>query len=189
MHSIFTKRLLVAALAAVLCFSLTGCGKEAAQADEGVQDDEKTFCAAGGEIIWPEGLLVPGEKNTMVKDLVDGTLAGAFSLTNYRSTGYYYTSGDSLTITVKAELDTVTKYTDACFSLWERGDNYSEYLGVIYFKCDGTAQSYTWSGLKPNTEYKVNFTYTTIPTYLMSGTFNVDGFSSEAAEDTTVVAE
>lgn len=185
------KRIAALLLAALLTLTLfAACGETAPEDDE-VADENKTFAQAGGSVSLPDAMSIPGDNNSLVKefDETTGTLCGAFSLTNYRALGYYYPAADSITFTVNTKLDTVTKYDEGFVSLWVKGDGATEFVSAVYFHCDETNQTYTFSGLDKNKQYQIKITYTQIPSYKMSGVFSVTGLATESDEDITVVAE
>ena len=73
---------------------------------------------------------------------------------------------------------------DAKFALWKLADGRAEYLETVYFTCDGTVQSYTFTGLAAGARYRVVFSYTESGARRMSGAFNVEGVTAEIEEET-----
>lgn len=187
MRSAFWKKLTALVLAGVLSLSMAGCGgsadsvsgSAAAQADDG-----RVYAAAGGTITLPEGLATP-EAGSMNTQFADGQLAGAFTLTNYNTTGYFSTSG-TLTLTIQGTLETggvETQYTDAFVSLWKQGDGDTTYQGSVYFTADGTPYTYTWSGLEAGAQYRITVAYNDVTWYDLTGTFVLTGVTAEGETD------
>ena len=77
-----------------------------------------------------------------------------------------------------------TSRKDAKFALWKLADGRAEYLETVYFTCDGTVQSYTFTGLAAGARYRVVFSYTESGARRMSGAFNVEGVTAEIEEET-----
>lgn len=82
-------------------------------------------------------------------------------------------------------MDAQTSRKDAKFALWKLADGRAEYLETVYFTCDGTVQSYTFTGAGPQgARYRVVFSYTESGARRMSGAFNVEGVTAEIEEET-----
>ena len=81
-------------------------------------------------------------------------------------------------------MDAQTSRKDAKFALWKLADGRAEYLETVYFTCDGTVQSYTFTGLAAGARYRVVFSYTESGARRMSGAFNVEGVTAEIEEET-----
>src|SRR5699024_1695379 len=119
------------------------------------------------------------------------TLYGAFTLTNYNTTGYFTQNG-SVTVTVQASLWTDgvdTQWTDAYFDLWKQGDGETQYVSTVHFVADDTAQSYTFSGLEAGASYRLSFGYSDVPRYKLSGKFSVTGITGEGTAEEPVANE
>ena len=112
-----------------------------------------------------------------------GVLSGAFTTVNSCRTRDLCTAGE-ITVRVRAELDAQTSRKDAKFALWKLADGRAEYLETVYFTCDGTVQSYTFTGLAAGARYRVVFSYTESGARRMSGAFNVEGVTAEIEEET-----
>ena len=112
-----------------------------------------------------------------------GVLSGAFTTVNSCRTRDLCTAG-KITVRVRAELDAQTSRKDAKFALWKLADGRAEYLETVYFTCDGTVQSYTFTGLAAGARYRVVFSYTESGARRMSGAFNVEGVTAEIEEET-----
>ncbi|MCQ5090469.1 hypothetical protein, partial [Ruthenibacterium lactatiformans] len=67
--------------------------------------------------------------------------------------------------------------------LWKLADGRAESLQTVYLTCDGTVQSYTFTGLAAGARYRVVFSYTESGARRMSGAFNVEGVTAEIEED------
>ena len=172
---------LMAMSALICCLSMTACSGEAAveEEDTSIAQEDITQASAGGSITLPEGMAMPEENNAFVTQLTGDTLAGAFknASSNYKTTGYFTTNG-SITVTVSGELYTDgvdTQWTDATFSLWKQGDETTQYISTVHWVADGTTQTYTFEGLEPGVPYRVAFTYSDVPQYKLSATFNITG--------------
>ena len=119
-----------------------------------------------------------------INTLLDaGVLSGAFTTVNSCRTRDLCTAGE-ITVRVRAELDAQTSRKDAKFALWKLADGRAEYLETVYFTCDGTVQSYTFTGLAAGARYRVVFSYTESGARRMSGAFNVEGVTAEIEEET-----
>lgn len=184
------KQLLAVFLSFIVCLSFSACSfmEDTTTEDESEVAVETTDATQGGSVILPEGFMMPEESNTIVSQLTESNmLIGAFNKTNYRTTTYFSTDG-SITVNVKATLETGgidTKWTDCSFSLWEQGEGTTQYMGSVHFLPDNTSYTYTFSGLNPATQYRVGFSYTDVPKYKLSGTFNISGVTAETEEEMT----
>ena len=139
--------------------------------------------AAGGDIALPATLAAPQTDSTINTLLDAGVLSGAFTTVNSCRTRDLCTAGE-ITVRVRAELDAQTSRKDAKFALWKLADGRAEYLETVYFTCDGTVQSYTFTGLAAGARYRVVFSYTESGARRMSGAFNVEGVTAEIEEET-----
>lgn len=192
MKTIAPKRMTALLMALVLSFSLSACSasKDTAQEDS-VAVTNTVSAKAGGTVTLPDGFAAPQTSNSIATQLTGSTLAGAFTLTNYRTTGYFTTNG-SITVTVKATLETggvKTKWTDATFAIWKQGSGTTQYLKTIHFTADGTPYSYTLSGLDAGAKYRVTFAYSDVPKYKLSGTFNIAEVTSQTGEEVATAKE
>ncbi len=178
MRSKYLKKIAAIFLTAALALSLAACssGEDSSEAESGT---DQINAAQGGSIALPEGLVAPENANTMVTQFQGGQLSGAFSLINYKATGYF-THGGSVTVTVRAESSQEgTQWTDAYISLWKKGDNTTEFVETAHFQLDGSEYTYTFADLDAAAEYRVTFTYNDVPSYKMSGAFAITGVTME----------
>jgi hypothetical protein len=182
------KRMIALFLALMLCLAFTACSSEdSSLTDDSVDESDMVYATAGGSVTLPEGFALPENNNSMKTELVENTLVGAFNYTNYRTTGYFTTNGE-MTVTVQATLETGginTKWTDATFSLWKQGAGTTVYQGTVHFTADGSPYSYTFTGLEPGALYRIAFTYSDVPKYKLTGTFNITGVTGETTEELT----
>ena len=80
-------------------------------------EDDQIKAETGGSVSLPEGFTVPEEAGRIATQASGDTLYGAFTPTNYNTTGYFVQNG-SVTVTVQASLWTDgvdTQWTDAYF--------------------------------------------------------------------------
>ena len=182
--------------AMLLCVALAGCDGALHESGEGrfsqseTQDGTRAApradavrAAAGGDIALPATLAAPQTDSTINTLLDAGVLSGAFTTVNSCRTRDLCTAGE-ITVRVRAELDAQTSRKDAKFALWKLADGRAEYLETVYFTCDGTVQSYTFTGLAAGARYRVVFSYTESGARRMSGAFNVAGVTAEIEEET-----
>ena len=182
--------------AMLLCVALAGCDGALHESGEGrfsqseTQDGTRAApradavrAAAGGDIALPATLAAPQTDSTINTLLDAGVLSGAFTTVNSCRTRDLCTAGE-ITVRVRAELDAQTSRKDAKFALWKLADGRAEYLETVYFTCDGTVQSYTFTGLAAGARYRVVFSYTESGARRMSGAFNVEGVTAEIEEET-----
>lgn len=186
MRSTFAKRTAALLLALAAALSLAACGGTS-DGDSAAQSEDsgRLYAEAGGTIALPEGLTAPENSGSMNTQYADGQLAGAFTLTNYNTTGYFSTNG-TLTLTIEGTLETggvETQYTDAFVSLWRQGDGTTTYEGSVFFTADGTPHTYTWSGLEPGAQYRLAVAYNDVTWYDLSGTFVLTGVTAEGDAD------
>lgn len=181
MTSSRSRRLLALLLALALCLSFAACSGSSEEDEEGDSSDY-TYATQGGAVSLAEGVTAPEQNNTMTTVYDNGQLSGAFTLINSKSTTYFKQSG-SVTVTVQATLNTETKWTDAFISLWKQGSEATEFVGTVHFTADGSAYTYTWSGLDPAAEYRVAIAYNDVPRYKLSGVFTVTGLTAEGESD------
>ena len=87
-HSVL-KRLLALCLALALCLSLAACSSSSSGDGEDVAEDDQIKAEAGGSVSLPEGFTVPEEAGRIATQASGDTLYGAFTLTNYNTTGYF----------------------------------------------------------------------------------------------------
>ena len=183
--------------AMLLCVALAGCGGALHESGEGrfsqseTQDGTRAAPRAGAasaaQTAAPAqagGASSTVEELKQYKALLDaGVLSGAFTTVNSCRTRDLCTAGE-ITVRVRAELDAQTSRKDAKFALWKLADGRAEYLETVYFTCDGTVQSYTFTGLAAGARYRVVFSYTESGARRMSGAFNVEGVTAEIEEET-----
>ena len=179
-HSVL-NRLLALGLALALCLSLAACSSSSDTEEEEVTNTVQA--QAGGSVTLPEGFTVPEEAGRIATQASGDTLYGAFTLTNYNTTGYFTQNG-SVTVTVQASL-----WTDAYFDLWKQGDGETQYVSTVHFVADDTAQSYTFSGLEAGASYRLSFGYSDVPRYKLSGKFSVTGITGEGTAEEPVANE
>ena len=186
--------------AMLLCVALAGCGGAPHESGEGrfsqseTQDGTRAApradavrAAAGGDIALPATLAAPQTDSTINTLLDAGVLSGAFTTVNSCRTRTVISPAvqrSEITVRVRAELDAQTSRKDAKFALWKLADGRAEYLETVYFTCDGTVQSYTFTGLAAGARYRVVFSYTESGARRMSGAFNVEGVTAEIEEET-----
>ena len=188
--------------AVLLCMALSGCGERPAQAPramsaesgsglsqtESQNETAKTQhagavrAAAGGEIALPATLAAPQTDGALNTLLDAGVLSGAFTTVNSCRTRDFCTAG-GITVRVKAELDVQTDRADAKFALWKLADGRAQYLETVYFSCDGTVQSHSFTDLDAGARYRVVFSYTELGARRMSGVFTVEGVTAEIEEE------
>lgn len=183
-HSVLKRllALLALCLALALCLSLAACSSSSGGDGEDVAEDDQIKAEAGGSVSLPEGFTVPEEAGRIATQASGDTLYGAFTLTNYNTTGYFVQNG-SVTVTVQASLWTDgvdTQWTDAYFDLWKQGSGETQYVGTVHFVADDTPQSYTFSGLEAGASYRLSFGYSDVPRYKLSGKFSVSGITARA---------
>lgn len=187
------KRLLCLVCALALCLALAACGGSANSISE--QSEEITQmnnAAPGGDIAaMPDGFAAPTDANKLANAVSGSSFVGAINLASYRSTGYFFVSGDSLTLTANFALyDTngqsaATKYTDVTVALWQKSESTATYVTTVHFVADGTNQTYTFTGLQSGGEYRFGITYSDSSAYRMSGTFSASPVTSAGAEEET----
>lgn len=168
-------------VAVLLCMALAGCGQAPAQEQRAPRAG--TVSAVGGSIDLPATLAAPQTDGTINTLLDSGVLSGAFTTVNSCRTRDLCTAGE-ITVRVRAELDAQTVHKDAKFALWKLADGRAEYLETVYFTCDGTVQSYAFTGLDASARYRVVFSYTESGARRMSGAFAVEGVTAEIEEET-----
>ena len=190
MNRNFLKKLLAGSLVLALCLSFTACGgTDEAEPDTTIVERQ---AAVGGEIVMPEEVVISTDNNTITNQLVGNAFVGGVTMTNYRSSRYFYIVGDSVTVTANFRLTdkngepVETKYTDATVVLWEKGDSKATYVETAHFVADGTTQNYTFNGLKNGGEYRIGITYSEKGMYRMSGTFSISQVSATGSEEETV---
>ena len=173
--------------AMLLCVALAGCDGALHESGEGrfsqSETQDGTRAAPRGDIALPATLAAPQTDSTINTLLDAGVLSGAFTTVNSCRTRDLCTAGE-ITVRVRAELDAQTSRKDAKFALWKLADGRAEYLETVYFTCDGTVQSYTFTGLAAGARYRVVFSYTESGARRMSGAFNVEGVTAEIEEET-----
>ena len=193
MKSKLFVRIAAAALAAVLCLSMTACGSSEEPGDTAAQEETTEITAsAGGSIALPETLTVPTEVNTMEKTIADGTMYGAVNMTQYKNIGYIYTNG-SCTFTFSGNVydgygePVTTARTDVTVSLWKQLEGEAEFIKTVHYVADGTTQQYTFDGLDTASQYRFTITYTDNGAYYMSGQFSISGVSEMGSDEEPTV--
>lgn len=149
-------RLASLALAAVLTVGLfTGCGflKKLEEEDEPIN-----YAPAGGTVSFPEGFAPSGGKSTLETVMMDTTLCGAFTqVATSRSTSYFYPGSDTLTVSAKGTTDGVLE--EFRINLWKRTESGAEFVASLHFPVDGSVASGTFTGLDPNTRYRLSVAF------------------------------
>lgn len=183
----------------MLCLSLTACSSasSSSSAAEVQEEDDTIYCTAGGTVTMPADFVYPDKAGAMALQLdnTTQTLAGSLNILSYKTSDYYFTTGNSITFSITPTLtDTAgeavtTKYTDATVALWKKGEGAAEYIKTVHFAADGTTQQYTFEGLEAGAEYRFAFTYTTKAKYRINGNFNFTGISGEGSKYETAAAE
>lgn len=184
------KKLLSLVLCGVLVFSLTGCSVVKSLLDspekESVTND--VYAEKGGSITLPEGMDTSRRFNTCM----DGdTMYIDFNRVMTRNTGYFYTAGDTITITGYATTESpgLKEYKAG---LWElTNDGMAQYVNgcTLYFTTGGDCYTGTFSGLDPNVRYKITLSYDS-GTYYITGAMKVEGLSvGEEVTDEDETAE
>ncbi len=173
-----TKRLCALALAAALAASLAGCGavKNIAANLLGhgstVEEEDTTNWAAAtaDPIILPEGTDATAKWTNVVSN---GTLYGVYNGIWTRNTGYFRTSGDSLTVTACGTAEGTQRYKIA---LWKKVDGGAQYVdgSTGYITTDGTNYRFTITGLDPSAQYRLTVSYDSSRYYLY-GMFSAEG--------------
>lgn len=185
MKKSIVSRLFALVLCLAVCFALAACGasEETTEPDA----DTKTHAEQGGSVTVSETVPVSERENTITSEVIDGVLQGRLNLVQGTSTRYFTTNG-SITVSVDCGLRTlagkevVTKNTDANFALWKREDNTARYIGTVHFTSDNKVQSYTFSGLEADAQYRLSFAGSVAKNRL-DGTFNVSGIVSQSEEE------
>jgi hypothetical protein len=189
------KRWMVSALALVLALTMTGCSmkemavnlilKVVGTQDDGEDDSASlVYADAGGSITFPDGFDTTGRFNTLIQD---GSLYIAFNGIANKSTGYFVTSGDSVTVTAyattEATADSLQKFKIALWELSEDQTTTSYVTGsTVYYKTGGDCYTYTVSGLDPSRQYKVVTSYDSAK-YYVTGGMVVSGVAGDTLTD------
>lgn len=166
------KKLLALLLCGALALGLCACGADPEQ-KESVTND--VYAERGGSIELPEDMDTSRRFNTM---MVGDTMYIDFNRVMTRNTGYFYTSGDTITITSYATTES-TGLLEYKAGLWElTNDGMAQYVNgcTLYFTTGGKCYTGTFSGLDPNVRYKITLSYDS-GVYYISGAMKVEGLS------------
>lgn len=176
------KRLFaLGAVLVLMMMALVGCGTDSEETEETVK--QYISATAGGSIDWPEDMDKSVRFGTEIDDKT-GTLFAVFNNTQNRYTGYFTTSGDSITITSYATTES-TAITSYLVTLWKEGYGGREYVNgqTIEFPTGGECYTATFSGLEPGVRYKVGISYLS-GAYYISGGLTISGLTgAEALQD------
>ncbi len=171
----------IALISLVLCmaFAFTGCDVQQTILDIlGIEVEEEvdTLTRAAEStksISLPEGTDSTARFETT---FVEGDLMYiVFNGIASRDTDYFYAPNGSLTISAKATGE-ATGMKSFKVALWEKLDGETQYVtdSTIYYYTNEEMNSYTISGLDPNTPYRINFSYDAYGYYIY-GTMMVEG--------------
>ena len=170
-------------LSVLLCFAfalcLFGCSENEVMQETTTND---VYAEAGGSITLPEEMDTSKRFNTMI---VGDTMYIDFNRVMTRNTGYFQTSGDTITITSHATTESpgLLEYKAG---LWElTNDGRAQYVEgcTLYFTTGGDCHTGTFTGLDPNTRYKVTLSYDS-GTYYITGAMTITGLAGgEEATD------
>lgn len=191
---------LISLLCLILCLvvslSFSGCGLLATESDDEDAVTNTIQASAGGaDITLPEDFVMPDTPNKMEGALVEDAYSGVIHLSSYRTGSYVFINGDSLTVDVNLYLtdsngeSVKTQYQDVKIALWEKGESSATYKDTAHFNADGTAQTYTFSGLKAGGEYRISITYSDVPSYRVNGKFRLTSVSATGSQEETAAAE
>lgn len=191
-----TRKLGALALAVVLALSLTACSpKEWAQdmvvkmvkamglVEESDEEDTDTTtkATAGGSVEFPAEMDTDSAR--VVTYPVDNTLYVAFNGIANRSTEYFVSGGDSMTVTGYATTEASSdKYMYFKIAFWELNDDktMTSYVpdSTIYFYADGSNYQYNITGLTAGKQYKITISYDNGNKYYVTGGLKVEGLGS-----------
>ena len=191
-----TRKLGALALAVVLALSLTACSpKEWAQdmvvkmvkamglVEESDEEDTDTTtkATAGGSVEFPAEMDTDSAR--VVTYPVDNTLYVAFNGIANRSTEYFVSGGDSMTVTGYATTEASSdKYMYFKIAFWELNDDktMTSYVpdSTIYFYADGSSYQYNITGLTAGKQYKITISYDNGNKYYVTGGLKVEGMGS-----------
>ena len=175
-----TKRLLALGMTVVIAIgAMTGCNTST-DADDESASQTTIQATAGGSITFPEDMDTSARFETEI-DENTGTMYVVFNNTQNRYTGYFTTSGDTISLTSYATTES-TGITNYLVTLWKEGDGGREYVNgqTITFPTGGECYTATFSGLEPGVKYKVGISYLS-GTYYISGGLTVSGLTSAEA--------
>lgn len=172
------KKIRVLALALCLLLALlTGCG-ETAGSEPDTADSRKYGAAAADSVVLPEGM---DSTARFATQQTEGALYVVFNGIQNRDTGYFSAPGGQLTFTLAAtgESESILYCKVAVWKKAEGGTQYVEGT-TVYFPLDGSAYSYTVSGLDPAEAYRLTISYDSA-SYYVYGTLRADGAAALAA--------
>ncbi len=168
----------IVALAAILCLSVTlfsGCGLIRRLDEE--EEVNYTYCEAGGSIAFPEGFSPKGAKNTLETVMLDTTLCGAFTqVPASKSTDYFYPGSDTLTVSASGTTDGVLEQFR--ISLWKYTESGTQWVETLYFKTNGETATGSFSGLDPNSRYRLSVAFSGSTTSC-TGSFNASPIAQQ----------
>ena len=172
------KGLLALALAAVLAAGMTGCesikdGVANALGFSTTAEEEDTTnwaAATADPIMLPEGTDATAQWTNVV---ANGTLYGVYNGIWTRNTGWFQTSGDTLTITACGTAEGTQRYK---LAVWKKVDGGAQYVdgSTGYIHTDGSNYRCTVSGLDPSAQYRITVSYDSSRYYLY-GMFAAEG--------------
>ena len=186
------KSVLALILCLVLCLSFTACSSSE---DEDTVTNTNDATAGGSDITLPESFEMPEEANKLVSVLEGDAYEGVIYLSTYRSSGYFFINGASLTLDANLYLTDAsgegvkTKYQDVKVALWQKGASEADYIDTVHFTADGTNQTYTFQNLQSGGEYRISITYSDIGSYRVNGKFRVTSVSATGSEEETAATE
>ena len=172
------KGLLALALAAVLAAGMTGCesikdGVANALGFSTTAEEEDTTnwaAATADPIMLPEGTDATAQWTNVV---ANGTLYGVYNGIWTRNTGWFQTSGNTLTITACGTAEGPQRYK---LAVWKKVDGGAQYVdgSTGYIHTDGSNYRFTVSGLDPSAQYRITVSYDSSRYYLY-GMFAAEG--------------
>ncbi len=175
------KRLLALGMVLVLAVAgLTGCGGQDTSSSE-VEEELYIIPQAGGSVTWPEGMDTSVTFGSQMDD-ASGTLYVVFNGVQNRFTNYFTPAGDTITVNSYATSENENATTDYLVTLWKEGYGGREYVDgcTIEFQTGGDCATASFSGLDPNSRYKVGIAYMS-GTYRISGGLSISGLSGAEA--------
>lgn len=168
------KKIIIFALTLVLALGLTGC--LSTQRESTATD---IYAEQGGDITLPEGMDTSRRFNTT---LSGDTMYVDFNRIMKRDTGYFYPSGDTVTLTSYATTES-TGLLEYKAGLWElTSDKAAQYVNgcTLYFTTGGDCYTGTFTGLDPSKRYKITISYDSA-TYYITGAMTIQGISNGEA--------
>ncbi len=160
------------AVVLLLCICLAvgafaGCGIIKQLDDE---EEEMSYCEAGGSVSFPENYSPVGAKNTLETVMLDSTLCGSFTqVPASKSTDYFYPLSDTITVTANGTTDGALEQFR--INLWQRTETGTQWVDTLYFRTDGETATGTFTGLDVNTKYRISVAFSGSTTSC-TGSFN-----------------